>query len=114
MLEAADIPWALGLGALLSLLVWIGFRLGVDSGRRTAGHITFWTLYFCGVVVLGTVGPFYVASLAGIDRISLREQFFWVVLAIWVLATAGFMVRALLRHVREATRDAADERGPER
>lgn len=113
MLEAADIPWALGLGALLSLLVWIGFRLGIDSGRRTAGHITLWTLYFFGVVLLGTVGPFHVASLAGIDRVSLREQFFWVVLAIWVLATGGFMVRALVRHVREAMREPGERPGRE-
>lgn len=102
MLEARDIPWALGLGALLSLLVWIGFRFGVESGRRDLAHIALWTLYFLGVVVLGTIGPFYVADLARIDRLSLREQFFWVVLAIWVFASGAFMVRALVRQVRAA------------
>ncbi|HEY8369733.1 MAG TPA: hypothetical protein VIM86_10505 [Thermodesulfobacteriota bacterium] len=105
MLEARDIPWALGLGALLSLLVWIGFRLGVESRRRDAAHIALWTLYFLGVVVLGTIGPFYVADLARIDRLSRREQFFWVVLAIWVFASGAFMVRALVRQVRAAKED---------
>lgn len=108
MLEAHDIPWAVALGALLSALVWLGFRLGVESGRRHAGHIALWTLYFLGVVVLGTLGPFYVATLAGIERVSHREQFFWVVLAIWVVASGAFMVRSLVRHVR-AARDAERE-----
>ncbi len=100
MLEWRYVPWALGLGALLSLLVWVGFRLGVDSRRQSAERIFVWTLYFFGVVILGTVTPFYVADFVGIDRLSLREQFFWVVLAIWVVASGGLMVRTLVRRVR--------------